>query len=180
MAVPVKLPRPAAPAIAPSARVPSTPPIVPCMKNGEKIVRKPVSPRSVATPRSAVTTRIPSERRPRPVSTPVGPGINTEAGSSPSEWSTCVGSRSATIPAAVNTTTVSPSSQLNPNSAATPAPMPANTPPVMIPKIDSLAFAVTSVMSPGSTRGTTAPRSTPYDLDSTSAPNAAGYNAKLS
>src|SRR5204862_257972 len=44
------------------------------------------------------------------------------------------------------------------------------------PKMDSRAFAATSDIRDGSTRGTHAPRSTPYALDRTSAPNAPPYS----
>ena len=55
-----------------------------------------------------------------------------------------------------------------------PAPMAPPTPAVASPKTDSRAFAEVSDIAPGSTRGTTAARSTLCAFDSTRTPSAAG------
>jgi hypothetical protein len=74
----------------------------------------------------------------------------------------------------VNTAAVAPSSQVNPSSPAMPAPRAPSTAPAARPNTDIRAFAEVSDMAGGSTRGTTAARSTLNALLSTSTPSAAG------
>ncbi|WP_242471153.1 hypothetical protein [Blastococcus sp. TML/C7B] len=66
------------------------------------------------------------------------------------------------------------SSGSKPTAHATAAPIPPATPEVARPNTDSRAFAEVSVSAGGSTRGTTAARSTLCAFDSTSTPRAAG------
>ena len=100
--------------------------------------------------------------------------VSTSACSSPVGTSTCAGSRRANPAAARKTAAVAPSSQAKPSVAAMPAPIPPATPAVASPNTDSRALAEVSDMAGGSTRGTTAARSTLCAFDSTSTPSAAG------
>jgi hypothetical protein len=179
IAVPSRLPAPAAAAIEPSAIVAGHPPdTVAWTRNAEKMVRNPPRPRSAAVARSAVTTcRVVERRRP---GASIGTVRSTSTGSSPAATSTCAGSRTARTAAAVNSAAVAPSSQPKPSSAATPAASPPHTPPAARPNTESRALADVSDMAAGSTRGTTDPRSTLNPLLSTSTPSAAAYSARPS
>ena len=142
------------------------------------MVRKPPSPRSAADARSAMTTCGLTRRRRRHGSRLGTVGGSEDSGistvSSPTGTSTWRGSRVASQPAPTNTTAVHQRSGSKPNSAAIPAATPPSTPAVSKPNTDSRAFAEVSERPAGSTRGTTAARSTLCDLESTSTPRAAG------
>ncbi len=94
--------------------------------------------------------------------------------------STCPGSRMVNTTPSRNTTVPMRSTQPAPISTARPAAMGAVIDVAISPANEARAFAVTSVISSGRTRGVTAARSTPNALDSTSTPNAAGRNVTWS
>ncbi|CPZ70777.1 Uncharacterised protein [Mycobacteroides abscessus] len=104
-------------------------------------------------------------------------------GTSPAVTSTHLGMRiEAQAPTAVTAmTTKSAPGRCNNrvNASSQPAAM---APPTMVPptrpKVVSRELTRTRSMVGGSTRGVTAPRSTPKDLDSTSIDNAQGYSTQ--
>ena len=174
-AVPAKLPSPAAAATAPSASVASQPSSkLACDEERREDRQEAAEPaqRRVGPQRE-------DDVRADPPAAPAHAGSPRWSGRRPAarRWGRRRGggSRTASTPAATKTAAVARSSQPKPSSGREPGRRGRRRPPRSTsPKTDSRALAEVSDMAGGSTRGTTAARSTLCDFDRTRTPSAAG------
>ncbi len=179
-AVPSALPVPAATATSPSeAAGPRPPSGCSRSRNARKNVRKPDSARSAALAWSPCSTDGPTVRSPGlggvPPETAAASRAASRARPSPLAESTLCGNENDRNVPVANTTNAPYSGQLGPIRCS-PPPAGAATPVASSPASVTRELALTSEICGGSSRGTTALRTTPYALEATSTPSATGYS----